>query len=202
MDRDEYKVYLGGESKGSIRIGNEEELSYNLKGIAETEFMKDYEFGARYKSCADTFSLIFRKTGEGWEEDFGYEVAVYDKNTQKIVRRYRFNIERISSVEATFEDYKGRQQRIFDNKVNHGFNTTNVYQEARYILEEVAELMRAVEKEDKENIIEELADIVIFSYGCAAVAGVGDLDTKIFEKMKINENREYTKNAEGDFVKK
>ena len=101
----------------------------------------------------------------------------------------------------SYEDYKNRQRRIFDNKVKHGFNTTNVYQEARYILEEVAELMRAIEKGDKENILEELADIVIFSYGCAEVAGVGDLDAKIFEKMSINEQRVYVQNNEGDFVK-
>lgn len=99
------------------------------------------------------------------------------------------------------EDFLARQRRIFQNKVNHGFNTTNIYQEARYILEEVAELMRAVEKNDRENMIEELADIVIFSYGCAEVARLGSLDNKIFEKMNINEQREYTQTSEGDFVK-
>ena len=98
-------------------------------------------------------------------------------------------------------DFLGRQKRIFQNKVNHGFNTTNIYQEARYILEEVAELMRAVEKNDRENMLEELADIVIFSYGCAEVARLGDLDTKIFDKMRLNEKRVYKKNCDGDFVK-
>ena len=98
-------------------------------------------------------------------------------------------------------DYKDRQKRIFQNKVNHGFNTTNIYQEARYILEEVAELMRAIEKNDRENMIEELADIIIFTYGCAEVARLGDLDAKVFEKMAINEKRVYTQTAEGDFVK-
>lgn len=101
----------------------------------------------------------------------------------------------------TLEEFEGRQQRIFQNKVNHGFNTTNVYQEARYILEETAELMRAIEKNDMENLKEELADVVIFAYGCAAVAGVGNLDDKIFEKMNINEQRKYHKTTEGDFVK-
>ena len=104
-------------------------------------------------------------------------------------------------TESDLNDFLNRQKRIFQNKVNHGFNTTNIYQEARYILEEVAELMRAVEKNDRENMLEELADIVIFSYGCAEVARLGDLDTKIFEKMKLNEKRVYKKNGEGDFVK-
>ena len=106
-----------------------------------------------------------------------------------------------TSVDNRLEDYITRQRRIFDNKVKHGFNTTNIYQEARYILEEVAELMRAIEKNDRENMIEELADIVIFAYGCTEVARLGDLDTKIFEKMKLNETRKYMMTPEGDFVK-
>lgn len=106
-----------------------------------------------------------------------------------------------TSVDNRLEDYITRQRRIFDNKVKHGFNTTNIYQEARYILEEVAELMRAIEKNDRENMIEELADIVIFAYGCTEVARLGDLDTKIFEKMKLNETRKYMMTPKGDFVK-
>lgn len=103
--------------------------------------------------------------------------------------------------EKKLEYFLNRQQRIFENKVNHGFNTTNVYQEARYILEETAELMRAIEKNDRENMIEELADIVIFAYGCAEVARLGNLDKKIFEKMTLNEKRVYTQTEEGDFIK-
>lgn len=106
-----------------------------------------------------------------------------------------------SDISDESYDFLSRQQRIFDNKVKHGFNTTNIYQEARYILEETAELMRAIEKNDRENMLEELADIVIFSYGCAEVARLGSLDTKIFEKMSINEKREYKQTEEGDFVK-
>lgn len=97
--------------------------------------------------------------------------------------------------------FKDRQQRIFKNKENHGFNVTNIYQEARYILEEVAELMRAIEKNDRPNMKEELADIIIFTYGCAEVARLGNLDEEIFKKMAINENRVYKQTESGDFVK-
>lgn len=62
--------------------------------------------------------------------------------------------------------------------------------------------MRAIEKNDRENMKEELADIVIFAYGYAEVARLGSLDDEIFKKMKINENREYHKILEEDFVKK
>lgn len=62
--------------------------------------------------------------------------------------------------------------------------------------------MRAIEKNDRENMKEELADIVIFAYGYEEVTRLGSLDDEIFKKMKINENREYHKILEEDFVKK
>lgn len=99
------------------------------------------------------------------------------------------------------KQYKERQKRIYQNKVNHGFNTKDIYQEAQYMLEEFAEFMRAIEKDDRDNMREELADIVIFAYGAAEIAGIGDLDTEIFKKMQVNESREYHKTDEGDFVK-
>lgn len=97
--------------------------------------------------------------------------------------------------------YQDRQKDIFENKVQHGFNITNPYKEVRYMMEEVAELMRAIENGDKQNISEELADIVIFAYGLAEVTHSGDLDKTIFEKMDKNSKRIYTVNKEGDFVK-
>lgn len=119
----------------------------------------------------------------------------------KLINKYRDILGITDGNEEELTDFKYRQKRIFDNKVNHGFNTTNIYQEARYILEEVTELMRAVEKNDRENMKEELADIVIFAYGCAEVARLGNLDDEIFKKMTINEGREYHRTSEGDFVK-
>lgn len=221
MNRRAYKVeMLDSKVSGTVLAASEEELYYNLKGMAETVLMKDPDISSKYaNSCVDIV-FIHGTTGESWEDNFRHTINVFDKGSQKILKVYYFNVELLDESDKevcvaekekegcketscyTLNDYKNRQQRIFDNKVSHGFNITNVYQEARYILEEVAELMRAIEKEDKENIIEELADIVIFSYGCAAVAGVGDLDKKIFEKMSINESREYTVNSEGDFIKK
>lgn len=119
----------------------------------------------------------------------------------QLVELYKDLSEDDEKRDTKLSDFLNRQKRIFQNKVNHGFNTTNIYQEARYILEEVAELMRAIEKNDRENMIEELADIIIFTYGCAEVARLGDLDTRIFEKMKQNEARVYKKTSEGDFIK-
>ena len=144
-------------------------------------------------------------------EELRAELADTKKELERVQRigRYQDSIIRVqkelgdghTEISNTEADYLTRQQRIFENKVKHGFNTTNIYQEARYILEEVAELMRAIEKNDRENMIEELADVVIFAYGCAEVARLGDLDTKIFEKMQLNESRKYKQTPEGDFVK-
>lgn len=198
MNTTECKVRLVETVNNLTGTSSEEELSYNLKSRAKEELMRDSEIGDDFRKFPSNYTFIFGKQGKSWENNFRYLVTVYNRITQKNVRTYVF--EDITE-ESKIEDYKNRQQRIFNNKIAHGFNTTNVYQEARYILEEVAELMRAVEKNDNENILEELADIVIFSYGCAAVAGVGDLDTKIFEKMKINESRVYSQNSEGDFIK-
>lgn len=206
MERTKYIVNLFGTDKQiDIIVTNEDEIPLNLKRIAREEFASNKDFCNKYAYDSNNFSFISSKLANEFEENIKYSVTVYDRVFQKNVKTYLFDVVVSTNTEAhelVLEDYIGRQQRIFDNKVAHGFNTTNIYQEARYILEEVAELMRAVEKEDKENILEELSDIVIFAYGCAAVACVGDLDTKIFEKMTINESRVYTKNSEGDFIKK
>lgn len=122
-------------------------------------------------------------------------------------------IERIEQAEAnagagtevesrhTLSEYTSRQQRIFDNKVDHGFNVTNPYREVGYLVGEVSELLSGIIKGDKENILEELSDIVIYAYGLASVTKAGDLDDAIFEKMKINENRVYIKDGHGEFKK-
>lgn len=104
-------------------------------------------------------------------------------------------------VGIDLEAYENRQKAIFENKVKHGFNVTNPYKEIRYMMEEMTELMRAIENGDKQNISEELADIVIFAYGLAEVTQSGDLDKTIFDKMDKNSKRKYTINEEGDFVK-
>lgn len=98
------------------------------------------------------------------------------------------------------EDYLNRQKRAYINKVRHGFNVTDFHKEARYILNEVTELMGAIDHNDMDNLMEELADIVIFSYGLAEMAH-RNLDEAIFKKMNINENRQYIRDENGDFKK-
>lgn len=103
--------------------------------------------------------------------------------------------------EYELDKYRQRQKRIYMNKVNHGFNVTDPYIEVGLLTGELSELIRGITRNDADNIREELADIVIYAYGLAEVTGVGDLDSEIFNKMKINENRVYRKNEQGDFKK-
>ena len=93
-----------------------------------------------------------------------------------------------------------RQKAIFNNKLRKGFNTAYYQKEVRYILEEVIELMKAVENNDIDNMAEELADITIFCYGLAEMINK-DLDEEIDHKIVINSNREYEKDIFGTLRK-
>lgn len=90
----------------------------------------------------------------------------------------------------SLEEYKSRQSRIFQNKLNHNFNVKDVMVELNLIKGEVAELEAGLLARDHTNSLEELADIVILCYGLAEIIG-GDLDTEIQKKMGINEKRVY-----------
>ena len=109
-------------------------------------------------------------------------------------------MDNVENNRYSLQDYEQRQKRAYSNKIKHGFNVTDFHKEARFILKEVTELMDAIEHNDVKNLMEELADIVIFSYGIAEMAH-GNLDNEIFKKMDINEHREYIRNSAGDFVK-
>lgn len=81
------------------------------------------------------------------------------------------------------------QKRIWDNKLKHGFNTTNVHQEFCLLYGEVAEAFDAYNKK-KDSIGEELADVAIFLYSVSEMLGI-DLEAEIKNKMTINEKRVY-----------
>ena len=56
------------------------------------------------------------------------------------------------------------QKDIWQNKINKGFNTTNVEKEFCFLYGEVAEAFEAYRKK-KEDLNEELADIAIYLMG-------------------------------------
>lgn len=86
------------------------------------------------------------------------------------------------------------QKQIWQNKLNKGFNTTDVNKEFCLLYGEVAEAYEAWRKK-KEDLGEELADIAIYLMGLSGMLGF-DLEDQILNKVSKNEERIY-KNIDG-----
>lgn len=90
------------------------------------------------------------------------------------------------------------QKRVYENKVNHGFNVTNIESEFLLLYGEVSEAFDAYRKND--NIGEELADVAIYLLGICEILGL-DLENELLKKMSINEKRVYKSNGTNYLVK-
>lgn len=88
-------------------------------------------------------------------------------------------------------DLKKVQKEIIDNKIKHGFNTTDVCKEFCLLYGEVAEAYEAYRKK-KDDLGEELADSAIYLLGIAEILGF-DLEKEIHNKIEINSKRVYKK---------
>ena len=88
-------------------------------------------------------------------------------------------------------DLKKLQQEIYQNKVNHGFNITDVNKEFCFLYGEVGEAYDAYLKK-KDDLGSELADIAIYLLGLSEILGI-DLESEIINKMEINKKRVYKK---------
>ncbi|HHX99146.1 TPA: hypothetical protein GX533_00450 [Candidatus Dojkabacteria bacterium] len=86
------------------------------------------------------------------------------------------------------------QKEIWCNKINKGFNTTDVNKEFCLLYGEVAEAYDAYRKK-KEDLNEELADIAIYLMGLSEMLGF-DLESEILKKVEKNNKRVY-KNIDG-----
>ncbi len=91
-------------------------------------------------------------------------------------------------------EMKKVQQEIFQNKVNKGFNITDVNKEFCLLYGEVAEAYEAWRKK-KDDLGEELADVAIYLMGLSEILGF-DLEKEILNKISKNEKRVY-KNIDG-----
>lgn len=89
---------------------------------------------------------------------------------------------------------KELQKEIWQNKVDKGFNTTDVNKEFCLLYGEVAEAYDAYRKK-KDDLNEELADIAIYLIGLSEMLGF-DLETEILKKVEKNKTRVY-KNIDG-----
>lgn len=83
------------------------------------------------------------------------------------------------------------QKEIWQNKVNKGFNTTDVNKEFCLLYGEVAEAYDAYRKK-KDDLNEELADIAIYLMGLSEMLGF-DLEDEITKKVNKNRKRVYKK---------
>ena len=83
------------------------------------------------------------------------------------------------------------QKEVYQNKVNKGFNITNVDKEFCLLYGEVAEAFEAYRKK-KSDLGEELADVAIYLLGLSEILGI-ELQDEIEKKMKKNEKRVYKK---------
>lgn len=82
------------------------------------------------------------------------------------------------------------QKRIYQNKLDKGWNVTNVEKEICLLHGEVAEFYEAYRKH-LPTVGEELADIGIYLLGLAEILGGIDLGEEIEKKTRINEQRKY-----------
>ena len=83
---------------------------------------------------------------------------------------------------------KELQKEIYQNKINKGFNTTDIAKEFCLLYGEVGEAYEAYRK--KKPDLNELADIAIYLLGISEILGF-DLEKEIENKVKINEKRVY-----------
>lgn len=95
-------------------------------------------------------------------------------------------------------ELKKLQKAVWQNKINKGFNTTDVNQEFCFLYGEVSEAYDAWRKK-KADLNEELADVAIFLLGLSEMLGF-DLEEEIKKKVSKNEKRVY-KNIDGVMVR-
>ena len=93
-------------------------------------------------------------------------------------------------------DLKQLQKEVMKNKLEKGFNTTDVALEFCHAHEELSEAFHKYNKR-AEGVAEELADVAIFLLGMSEILGF-DLEEELIKKVKINKNRKYKKEKSPD----
>ena len=86
-------------------------------------------------------------------------------------------------------NFKQLQKDVYQNKINHGFNVTDVNMEFCLAYGELGEAYMAWLKK-KDDLGEELADVVIYLLGISEILGI-DLEKEILYKINKNIHREY-----------
>ena len=87
------------------------------------------------------------------------------------------------------KSWKQLQKDVYKNKLDHGFNVTDVNLEFCYLYGELSEAHAAWRTKD-EGLGQELADVAIYLLGLSEILGY-DLDAEVRKKMAINKERRY-----------
>lgn len=95
-------------------------------------------------------------------------------------------------------DLKQLQKEVYENKVNHGFNLTDINEEFCLTYGELGEAYTAWLKK-KDDLGEELADVAIYLMGMSEILNI-DLEKEILQKMEKNKKRKY-KTVNGVLIK-
>ena len=93
-------------------------------------------------------------------------------------------------------DLKKLQKEVMRNKMEKGFNTTDVALELCRAFEELSEAFSKHNK-NQTGVAEEFADVTIFILGMCEKLGF-DLEKELIRKIKINKKRKYRKEKSPD----
>jgi NTP pyrophosphatase (non-canonical NTP hydrolase) len=91
---------------------------------------------------------------------------------------------------------KELQKEVMRNKVEKGFNTTDVASEFCRAYEELSEAFSKFNK-NQPGVVEEFADVMIFILGMSEILGF-DLEKELIRKIEINKKRKYKKEKSPD----
>lgn len=93
-------------------------------------------------------------------------------------------------------DLKELQKEVMRNKLEKGFNTTDVALEFCRAHEELSEAFSKHNK-NQSGVAEEFADVMIFILGMCESMGF-DLEKELVRKIEINKKRKYKKSKSPD----
>lgn len=88
-------------------------------------------------------------------------------------------------------DLKQLQKEVMRNKLEKGFNTTDVALEFCRAHEELSEAFSKYSK-GQDGVAEEFADVAVFLLGMSEILGF-DLGKELVNKIEINKKRKYKK---------
>lgn len=86
-------------------------------------------------------------------------------------------------------DLKQIQKDVYQNKLDKGFNVTDINKEFCLTYGELSEAYEAWRKK-KDDVGEEIADVIIYLLGLSEILKI-DLEKEIISKINKNEHREY-----------